>query len=125
MEGIGEEVGTRVQGREEVDELGSGALCNLLDGLLNLCVPVARAALEAWVTVEDGRHLADKDAGLGVHQSEGINQGAIVWDELLLPVGPVARVCVVQAKMDDHPIGLEVERLMKLRQIDVGAMSLI
>ena len=97
VQGIGEEVGTAVKRLVEVDELCSGALCHLLDGLLNLCVPVACAALEAWVAMEDGRHLADQDAGFGVHQAEGINQGAIVRDELLLPVGPVARVGVVQA----------------------------
>ena len=125
MQGIGEEVRTTVQRRVEVDELCSCAMCHQLDGLLNLCVPVACAALEARMAMEDGRHLADQDTRLGVRRAEGINQGTVVRDEFLLPVGPVARVGVVQAKMDDHPVGLEVQRFAELRQMDVGTMPLI
>ena len=113
-----------MQGCEEVDELGTAAPCHLSDGFLNLSVPVARTTLEAWVTVEDGRHQANEDAYLGICCTEGINKGAVVGDKVLLPVGPVARVCIVQTQMDDYPVGGVVECLTEFGQFDVGAMPL-
>ena len=111
--------------RVEVDELGIGTEGHLLDGPLNLGVPVACAALEARMAVEDGCHLADKDARLGVHDQETVYESPVVGNELFLPVGPVARVGIVQAQVDDHPVGPEVERLAELWGLHVRAVALI
>ena len=125
MQGIGEEVGTAVQWCEEVDELCASSAGHLFYGLLHLCVPVACASLVTGMAVEDGCHPAYEDASLGVHREEGIYQRAVVGNELLLPVRPVARVGVIETEVDDDPVGLEVEGLMELRQVDVGAVAFV
>ena len=107
----------------EVYELDVGSSSYLLNGFLDLYVPVARAALETGMSVEDGCHQADENACVGIGCAERINEGAVVGDEILLPVGPVSWVGVVEAKMDHHPVGAEVQRLTEFWHLHVGPMS--
>ena len=110
---------------EEIYHLHFGTLCYGSDSLLNLCVPVACAALETVVAVENRCHLADEYACFRVHGEERVDESMVVGDEFFFPVGPVARVGVVQSEMNHYPVRLEVKSLTEFLRVDVGAVALV
>ena len=113
-----------VEWRVQVDETDVGSGGDAADSLLDGFMPVARATLEAGMTMEDGCHQANPDASLRIGHAEGVDECAVVADELIAVVRPVARVGVVESEMNHHEVGLEVESLSEFRQLRVGPMAM-
>ena len=124
VQGIGEEVGMAVERRIKVNEPHVVRGGNLADTLLNESVPESRAAVEAWMVVEDRRHETNPYFRLRVGHAEGIDEGTVVGDELIGVVRPVSRVGVVESEVYHNEVGLKVERGAKFRQFHVGVVSL-
>ena len=91
----------------EVDELHACCLDYLLDSLLDLELPVPSARLEAWVLHADRRRTGDEDTHPRGDGAQCIDQMAVVGDELIPIVGPVAGVGIVDPEVDHSDIGAE------------------
>ena len=125
MQRVGQQFGMAVERRMQVDEADVGGGGNLSDSLLDGRVPVARAGLETTMAMEDGCHRANPDFRLRIHGSKRVDQGAIVADEVVAVVRPVARVGVVQSEVDNHPVGLEIESFPIFINFRVGPMTAV
>ena len=125
MQCVGQQFGMAVERRVQVDEANVGGGGNLSDSLLDGLVPVARASLETTMAVEDGRHRANPDFRLRIHGAKRVDQSAIVADEVVAVVRPVARVGVVQSEVDNHPIGLEIKGFLIFVNLRVGPMTAV
>ena len=75
------------------------------------------------VPVGDWQQAGHNDAGLGVGHAERIDEGAIVRNKLVAIVGPVARIGIVDAKVNHHNVGSKVHGLAELRLFGVRPMS--
>ena len=107
MDSIREEVGTLVERLKEVEHLHTCTLCHLHDFLVDFVMPVARSALKARMQGSERRHSANHHAALGIDHPESVDQCSIVGDEVIAIVGPVARVGIVDTKMNHDNIGSE------------------
>lgn len=100
-----------------------GECCDIFDVLLYLPVPVACTRFETRVTVGDRRQAADPYFTLRVRLPESIDQGQIIFREVIPVIRPVARVGVVQSEMDDDPVGGKVEGGLAFLLLIVGTVS--
>ena len=124
MQPIGEKVIACVKRGKEVDKPNASRRCHLLNMLLNLSMPVARATLVATVVMRNGCHATNPHFRLGICHLEGINEGNVVGIKLVAEVGPVARVGIIKAEVNHHDVCLKVYRLAVFRHLHIGAMSL-
>ena len=107
----------------QVDKLDARPACHLVDGVLDLGLPVPRARLEAWVLRPYRCSAGDEDAHLGIDRAQGVDEVAVVGDELVTVVGPVAWVGIVDPEVDDGDVGLIGQRLPILLLLDVGTVA--
>ena len=125
MQGIGEQLRAAVERCVQVDEPHVGCCSDATNGLLDGLVPVAGATLEARMTMEDGRHQTNPDFCLWIGHAERVDERAIVTNELVAVVRPVARIGVVESEVDHDEVGLEIHRLSELRQLHIGPVAVI
>ncbi len=123
VEAVGHQARMGVERGVEVDELRPGVLGHPLDAALDFGMPVARARLEAVVAVRDGREARHQNAARGISLAERVDERPVVGDELVAVMGPVARVGVVDAEVDDHDVGSEGQRLGALGLLVVGTVT--
>ncbi|EJX08914.1 hypothetical protein EVA_02977 [gut metagenome] len=123
MKRIREEFRTAMKRIEEVYQTHIIGMCHLFDTFLNLSVPVTGATLESFVAMKNRRHTTNPNLRFRICHTEGIDERPIVADKLILKVGPVTRISIIEAQMDDNPVGLELQSLLKFRQFVVRTMT--
>ena len=123
VQGIGKEVGAMVERLVQVDEVCSREMDYLLDGVLYLGMPVACAGLETGVAVEDGSHAAYVDLDTRIGLAQAVDEGEVVGDELVAIIGPVARIGIVEAEVDDGLVGCKGNGIVIGLLLHVGAMA--
>ena len=123
MQGIGQEVGTVVQPRLQVDQPGMGECSNVFDVSLYLPIPVACARFKARMAVGDRCQAADPDFAFRVRLAESVDQGQVILCEVIPVIRPVTRVGVIQSEMDDDPVGGKVEGFLAFLLFVVRTVS--
>ena len=107
MHGVGQQLRISIERLVEVDELRLSHARHGLYSLLNLLVPLLRAALEARMVVGDGREERDEHPTLRVLLAQSVDKSQVVAHEFVAIERPVARVGVVHSEVDDGDVALE------------------
>ncbi|CCY14975.1 uncharacterized protein BN773_00968 [Prevotella sp. CAG:755] len=123
MQGIGEELRTAMKRFIQVDNLHVSPQGDCVNGRPDLPVPVAGARTKAGVTLKDGSQPTNPDLAAAVGLTERIDKRLVIRHEIIAPVGPVARVGIVQPKMNHNEVGLVVKGLTELEQLHVRPMA--
>ena len=77
------------------------------------------------MTMENGRHQTNPDLRLRIGHAERVDECAVVANELVAVVRPVAWIGVIESEVDHDEVGLEIHRLSELRQLHVGPVAVI
>ncbi len=125
MYGIGQQVRVWIKRGVEIYQLSPTYPRHGLDGLLYLVVPTLGARYEPWMTVGDRGHASQDKAHLRVGGAQGVHQREIVSHEIIPVVWPVARVSVVDSKVNHGDVALEGHGLPELILPHVWAMPMI
>ena len=125
VNGIFEDVRIRIERFMEVDELNALGLGYALDGQLDFGMPVAGARFETPMAIGQRSHACQEEAHLRVHLAEGLHERTIVANELVAIVGPVARVGIIDAQVDDHNVAGKGQGILVFLLLGVRAVSVV
>ena len=85
----------------EIDQFGPGQFGDHPDGFLDLVVPLLGAGLETPVAIGQRRHQGDDYPRPGTDAAQRVDQGQVIPHEFIAVIGPVARIRIIDAQMDD------------------------